>query len=171
MFCFIIKHFNIDFIFKQSAQRLLVTKTSKSFSYLQFGVGNDPLENKTERKSIFDYKMYISYRRCCYRRRISLSSNARPLQGHMGFTGGSMRENSGTIWQSERERKEVFSPEYEMKSFWCHTSRKFFPHLQRFNFPALPLPTYDLSYLWGGQSLRRFIIRPSPRNVVAGVWY
>lgn len=45
------------------------------------------LEHKAERKSIFDYKMYISYLRCYYHSRILLSSKAWPLRGHVGFTG------------------------------------------------------------------------------------
>lgn len=41
---------------------------------------------KRKEKSIFDYKMYISYL-CCYNHsRILLSSIARPWQGYMGFT-------------------------------------------------------------------------------------
>lgn len=47
------------------------------------------LENKIEKKkSIFDYKMYISYLCCYYHTRILLSSKARPWQGYMGFTDG-----------------------------------------------------------------------------------
>jgi len=55
------------------------------------------LENKIgkkgrKKKSIFDYKMYISYL-CCYNRnRIGLSSKARPWQGYMGFTDAVLLE-------------------------------------------------------------------------------
>lgn len=49
------------------------------------------LENKTERKSIFDYKMYISYLRCCYHSQILLSAAAWPLRAHVGFAGDMVR--------------------------------------------------------------------------------
>lgn len=67
-------------------------------------------------------------------------------------------------WSNSRNVKERKSVAPK-PSFWRQTKRKFFPPLQRFNFPAPPLPTNDLSYLCGGQLLRRFILRPSPRNV------
>lgn len=49
------------------------------------------VENKMERKSIFDFKMYISYLCCYYHNIILLSSKARPWQGYVGFTDGFCR--------------------------------------------------------------------------------
>lgn len=101
-----------------------------------------------QKKLIFDYKMYISYRRCCHRSQMLLSSKAWPLWGRVGWSGDfahvavfkrhQIREQapSGATWEVET-KKDAFgksadqvqtamrpktSPNH-LSVIMCHTKR------------------------------------------------